>query len=211
MSLFLGKIHYWLYNKIIWFEGIEDEIVKNAKSKYNDIDDLVISINNRFGKSTGRQTLDEVIDNSNIHGWLQQKIQSAELRQAALVTELLKREPSNKTELLKIYREQGEAAAREYKGSADTPQEIFNALNDFILEGMPCDRVNEVISSSDVEFVWQTTMCLHRPYWNEVEGDVQNFHDFREVWVKAFVKTVNSEYKYEKSEGGINKIISNVL
>ncbi|HEY9062968.1 MAG TPA: hypothetical protein VIO64_21095 [Pseudobacteroides sp.] len=211
MSLFLGKIHYWLYNKILWFEGIEDEIVNNAKSKYKDMDDLVSSINNRFGKSTGRQPLEEVIDNSNIHGWLQQKIESAELRQAALVTELLKREPSNKAEFLRIYREQGEAAAREYRSSADTPQEIFNALNDFILEGMPCDRVNEIVSSNDVEFVWQTTMCLHRPHWNQVEGDVQNFYDLREAWVKGFVETINSEYKYKKSEGGINKIFSTAL
>ena len=28
MSLFLGKIHYWLFNKIKWFEGIEDELLR---------------------------------------------------------------------------------------------------------------------------------------------------------------------------------------
>ena len=27
MSLFLGKIHYWLFNKILWFENLEEEII----------------------------------------------------------------------------------------------------------------------------------------------------------------------------------------
>ena len=30
MSLFLGKIHYWLFNKVLWFEGLEDEIIQFA-------------------------------------------------------------------------------------------------------------------------------------------------------------------------------------
>ena len=29
MSLFLGKIHYWLFNKILWFENLEEEIIKS--------------------------------------------------------------------------------------------------------------------------------------------------------------------------------------
>lgn len=31
MSLFLGKIHYWLFNKITWFENLEKEVVKLAE------------------------------------------------------------------------------------------------------------------------------------------------------------------------------------
>ena len=31
MSLFLGKIHYWLFNKILWFEKLEDEIIEINK------------------------------------------------------------------------------------------------------------------------------------------------------------------------------------
>ena len=33
MSLFLGKIHYWLFNKILWFEKLEDEIIDLAKKR----------------------------------------------------------------------------------------------------------------------------------------------------------------------------------
>ena len=206
MSLFLGKIHYWLYNKILWFESMEEEIIEIAKAKDNMAGDLVKHINNQFGAPTGKKPLEEIIDTSNIHGWLQQKIQSAELRQAALITELLKWSNSYKEELADIFSKQGAAAANEYGDNAATPEEAFKALNDFILEGMPCDRVNEVVTSNNDEFTWQTTTCLHKPYWDRVGGDIQNFYDLREAWIKAFVETVNKEFKYERSQDGLNKI-----
>jgi hypothetical protein len=207
MSLFLGKIHYWLYNKILWFEEIEDKIVKSVEKEDKIIGDLVNHVNSQFGAAIGGKPLEEIIDNSNIHGWLQAKIESAELRQAALITEILKWNCSYKSKLLEIYKDQGEAAAREYNGNVDSPEKIFNAMNDFILEGMPCDRVNEIVTSNDDQFVWKTTMCLHKPYWNRVAGDIQNFYKLRQAWIKGFVEAINSEYTYEKSEGGINRII----
>lgn len=207
MSLFLGKIHFWLYNKIIWFERIEDQIIKTIKDEDNEIEALVGQIQDQFGAPTGGKPLEEIIDTSNIHGWLQQRIESAELRQAALVTELLKRRSEYKTDLLKIYAQQGEEAAREYANTADSPGEIFGALNDFLLEGMPCDRVNEVVADNADELSWETTTCLHQPYWKRIGGDVQKFYDLREVWIKSFVKTINPEFRYVKSEDGLNKII----
>ncbi len=33
MSLYLGKIHYWLFNKIVWFENLEKEVIKLAQAK----------------------------------------------------------------------------------------------------------------------------------------------------------------------------------
>lgn len=207
MSLFLGKIHYWLYNKILWVEEIEDEIIKSAKAQDETVSALVKHINSQFGEPTAGKPLDEMIDQSNIHGWLQQRIESAELRQAALVTGLLKSRPGYKAEFVKLFAQQGAKAATEYQGHADSPEEIFNALNDFILEGMPCDRVNEVILNNDSEFSWRTTTCLHEPYWTRAGGDVQNFYGLREAWIKAFVGTINNRFNYEKSENGLNRIV----
>jgi len=207
VSLFLGKIHYWLYNKILFLEDLEEQIIQSVKEQDKDIDALVNHINGQFSSPTEGKPLEEIIDTSNIHGWLQIKIESAELRQAMLITELLKWKSAYKTDLLKKYSEQGKAAAHEYLNSVDSPEEIFKALNDFLLEGMPCDRVNEVVKSIDDEFSWETTMCLHKDYWNRVGGNVQNFYDLREVWIKAFVENINSEFRYEKSNDGLNRIV----
>lgn len=40
MSLFLGIIHHWLYNKILWYEETESEIIKLADHQVEDIEGL---------------------------------------------------------------------------------------------------------------------------------------------------------------------------
>ena len=49
MSLFLGKIHYWLFNKILWFENLEEEIIKIAKSEGLDIEGVKSEIEAKYG------------------------------------------------------------------------------------------------------------------------------------------------------------------
>lgn len=206
MSLFLGKIHHWLYNKILRYEALEAEIIERARLAGTEIDAVVSRINSAFGPPTSGQPLDEVVDTSNIHGWLQERIESAELRQAALTTELLKQNPEYKADILDIYTAQGRNAAKEYQGVTESPEDVFKALNDFILEGMPCDRVSLEIDNTEREYTWETTRCLHQPHWTRVGGDVQNFYDFRNAWIRAFVETINDKLTYEKTDEGLNKI-----
>ena len=89
MSLYLGKVHYWLFNKILWFEGLENEIITLAKNEGLDIDNLSKEINDKYGEQTPKLPLEEMIDTSNIHGWLQEKISSAEGRMAAWTTKII--------------------------------------------------------------------------------------------------------------------------
>ncbi|OPX44917.1 hypothetical protein CLHUN_11490 [Ruminiclostridium hungatei] len=206
MSLFLGKIHFWLYNKILWAEKIEESIIEWAGGKGMPVDRWIAENNEKFGASMGKEPLENIIDTSNIHGWLQTRIESAELRQAALVTGILEQSSAYKDELLGLYREQGEKAAAQYPEKPDTPEEVFNALNDFILEGMPCDRVNEVAVSSEYEFVWRTTTCLHTPYWERVKGDIRHFYELRKAWVAAFVGAVSPGFKYSSPSEGLHRI-----
>ena len=49
MSLFLGKIHYWLFNKIVWFEGLEKEVIGLAKSENLNIDAISDEITKKYG------------------------------------------------------------------------------------------------------------------------------------------------------------------
>ena len=207
MSLFLGKIHFWLYNKILWAEKAEEEIIKWAKKQNLPVENWVQQNIERYGAPLGNKPLEEVIDTSNIHGWLQERIEGAELRQAALVTAILEENQSFKEDLVDIFKRQGEAAAKEQRAIPGLPEEIFNALFDFVLEGMPCDRVNEVVSSDENEFVWETTTCLHKPYWEQVKGDVRNFYALRDVWVSAFVNTLNPAFSYQRTEDKKNKIV----
>lgn len=170
MSLFLGKIHYWLFNKVLWFEGLEDEIIQFANDNGIDIDKLKAEINFKYGQKLPEKNLEEMIDTSNIHGWLQDKINSAEGRMAAWINIIL------------------------------------NNNNDYILDGMPCDRVNEIITSSEQSIMWRKRICVHKDIWEGEGISVDIFYKLREEWINAFVNEIDNSYEYIKSEDNIQAI-----
>ena len=207
MSSTLGQIHHWLYDKIVISEKIDEDIIGWANSQGLPASDWMEQIIEKYGKPTGAKSLKSIIDRSNIHMWLFERMKSAELRQAALITAVLKENPGYKQNLAEIFRQHGEKSAREYQEAfPNNPEEIYIVLNDFILEGMPSDRVNEILSGNENVIIWRTTKCLHKPYWDEVNGDVEHFYDLREAWVKAFVEAINPEFSYERRPGGNHKI-----
>ncbi|KAJ50871.1 hypothetical protein BD780_003686 [Clostridium tetanomorphum] len=199
MSLFLGKIHYWLFDKIRWFEGLEKEIVDWAEDKGDfPIHNWKNEIYGKYGEPTENKPLEDIIDTSNIHGWLQDKIARAEGRQAAWVTRIINTSEEYKNELINIFRVQGNKLGKEYgkKFTPLLPVEVFNILNDFILEGMPCDRVNEELENDENIYKWRMRVCLHTAYWEEEKGNVDNFYELREEWIKSFISALSNNFIY---------------
>ncbi|AKN33610.1 hypothetical protein Ccar_23430 [Clostridium carboxidivorans P7] len=201
MSLFLGKIHYWLFDKIKWFEGLESDIVSWAEHKGLPVDNWKQEIYKDFGHPVEDKPLEDMIDTSNIHGWLQDKISKAEGRQAAWVTKILNSSKEYKNDLISIFEKQGNKLGIEYseKSIPNSPQEIYNIINDFILEGMPCDRVTEELESDSTVYIWRTNLCLHSKYWDSVHGDVNNFYILRDAWITSFIKALNFNFSYNVS------------
>ena len=209
MSLYLGKVHYWLFNKILWFEGLENEIITLAKNEGLDIDNLSKEINDKYGEQTPQLPLEEMIDTSNIHGWLQEKISSAEGRMAAWTTKIINNNSEVTLKMENIYTQQGIKAAKEVKDKGielDTAVDIFNSINDYILDGMPCDRVNEVVISEENVVEWNRRICVHRDIWNKEQGDVNYFYKLRSLWIKAFVTEINPNFEYIEREDGVKVI-----
>lgn len=208
MSLFLGKIHYWLFNKVLWFEGLEGEIIKLAKDKGIDVEKLEAEINSKYGVKTPNKNLEDMIDTSNIHGWLQGKIHSAEGRMAAWTKVILENNQDYILDMRKVYENQGVNAANEAKENLENinAETIFNSMNDYILDGMPCDRVNEVIDSSEESIMWKRRVCVHKNIWENEGILVDVFYELREHWINAFVNTMNNDYEYVKLEDNIQSI-----
>lgn len=199
MSLFLGKIHYWLFNKIKWFEVLECDIVKLAKDEGIYTEEINTEINNKYGERLPNKPLEEIIDTSNIHGWLQAKINSAEGRMAAWTSVIISNDKDNIEKIDKVYKNQGIKAANEIKASEKTytnAEEIYNLMNDYVLDGMPCDRVNVIEESSKELVKWTRRICVHKDIWNAENIDVSYFYDSRATWIKAFVNELNKEFEY---------------
>lgn len=207
MSLFLGKIHYWLYNKVIKYESIEKEIIEWTEIKNLDLTDYLSKLHEHYGKPLDNRPLEEIIDTSNIHGWLQNKINKAEIRQASLITKILRIDNEHKTDLIEIYRTKGVEAAQDYKSiNPNRPAEMYKILNDVILEGMPCDNVSRVLDNTNEEYIWETTMCLHKDHWDKVGGEVDNFYELRDNWISEFVKSLNPNFRYTRIDAKTQKI-----
>lgn len=208
MSLFLGKIHYWLFNKILWFEALEDKIIKLAKNEGLDVDKLEVEINQKYGEKLANKNLEDMIDTSNIHGWLQSKIHSAEGRTAAWTNVILSNNKDAILGMKNIYIEQGINAAKEAKVKLSniTAEDIFNSMNDYILDGMPCDRVNEVITSNAEIVEWKRRVCVHKEVWENEGVLVDIFYNLRNEWINKFVIEMNNEYEYVQLDENIQVI-----
>ena len=202
MSLFLGKIHYWLFNKILWFDNLENEIVELAKAENIDISQIQAHINAKYGEKLQNRNLEEIIDESNIHGWLQNKIHVSEGRMAAWTKFMIDNSPNNLAKIEEVYRLQGIKAAKEVKENKSEfdAKSMFNHLSDYLLDGMPCDRVNEVLVNEADEVKWAKRACVHKDVWSAEDMDVKVFYDLRNVWTKAFVNELDSSYEYNVAD-----------
>jgi len=205
MSAFLGKIHYWLYNKIELHEKLAEELLSSAMEKGYDVEALKAAGYEKYGAPTVG-ALEDAIDHGNIHGWLQERIHSVEGRIAFTVTALLNTGAMDIGEMSQVFSRNGKAYADGLDATGLSPQDMHRLVFDFMLEGMPCDRVSETLSNNDEEFSWRATRCLHSDFWDAEGGDVANYHALRDAWIKRFVDSSGSGFSYSRTADGISVI-----
>ncbi|MBU3810761.1 MAG: hypothetical protein H9893_03815 [Candidatus Niameybacter stercoravium] len=184
MSAFLGPIHYWLYNKIQHQQSLVDQVIAFGEEKYHL--SLEEQCNEKYGL-TERRNLEEVIDESNIHGWLQIQVSRVEYKLAYCVTELLKQEGMELEKLQAIFYKQGVEKRQVLEKGLNIAQ-LFKVIQDTLLNGMPCDHAEVVVEQDENCIVWQRRVCVHQKYWDEVGGNVHNYYGLIEAWLTGFVE-----------------------
>ena len=203
MSAFLGKIHYWLYNKILLQEKLLEEIATAVEKKNKDISAIFNESESTFGKAV-KGELEEIIEHQNIHGWLSECIRSVEGRLAFTVTSLMKRELICKEELIDLFYEDAKKRGDAQLQRMSTAEACFDLIFDYMLEGMPCDRVNQIISSTEDEISWQTTRDIHKEFWDCVGGDIAIYHEIRTAWINGLLYA--GGFSYQRNDNGLNVI-----
>ena len=172
MSLVLGPIHYWLYNKIRFQEEITSAIAEQLPNEGK---------SDRYVRNL--VPLEQAVDTANIHGSLQKMIHDAEERNAGLVTELLNSGISMK-EMEKVARRTGEKHAASVSSAIDA----YKALDDLLLNGMPCDRVSVILDQGEDEVVFSLVEDIHGDSWNAMEGDVANYYILRKAAANGAIR-----------------------
>ena len=192
MSAFLGPIHHWLYNKVKiqneMAERILNECVgeENRESYENEI--LV-----KIGEFSVKP-LEEIIDEINIHGWLQDKVSYVERKISIVVTNLLKDESDAAEKILDCMNNMGEEMGNQLS-DITSPEAVYKILNDLLVDGMPCDHINQLTSKEEDKVEWLQTRCIHSQYWDEVKGDVANYYAIRNAFVTGLLSHTPIRYR----------------
>ncbi len=194
MSAFLGPIHYWLYNKIRLQQEIIDDLYRLGEDCSPTLQAVAES---RFGRIEDKP-LEELIDQGNIHGWLQERVSQVEYKYAFVVTELIKHLPEAMQALNRLLYRSGEnqATALHPQHNVSKANELYKLVSDLLLDGMPCDHANRLLTQKDDSITWTRNLCVHAPYWEELGGDISIYYELRQSWLKGFVKEFG--YSLEK-------------
>lgn len=189
MSAFIGPIHYWLFGKIRLLEERQAFLLQNVTEMCGSTaEELHEQVNQMYGRPLPDQDLAELISHDNIHGWLQRQINLAESREASFIKLLLETCGGAAEDIVeRSYDEHGRkvgASAKETgRYTLDSSEGVFRALNDYYLNGMPCDAGESVMSS-------------HQSNWKRAGMDETEMSRYYQKWLKGFVMGFNPDYEY---------------
>ena len=185
MSAFLAPIHFWMYDKILIAQkltfSVEEKFLN--KEERDEVESLFPALIS--------EDLGEVIDQSNIHGWLHMAVSNVEIRFAYVVKKLLDKKISLE-EIKKVAFEYG-TTFPEYEISS--LQDAYELLMDTLLDGLPCDVSISVIREEEKELEFVLYNDIHKQYFNEFEMEVSLYHELREAFVNGLFKKYPLKYK----------------
>lgn len=192
MSAFLGPIHHWLYNKIKFLDELIKYIVDFVADKeYGE--KLMCQMNQRYGEIENGELAD-IVDEANIHGWLQERINVVENRLAYLITVITNDRPDRIMDINDAVYEFGKKHAVK-KGI--TVKEAYSYIENLLLNGMPCDKVNDITNEDENAVQWYQTVDIHAPYWKMINGNVDLYYSIRESLVIGMLE--NSGVTYQQT------------
>lgn len=203
MSAFLGYIHYWLYHKINRVVEREQLLYDKAQEVCGvSAEELQAEVWQIYGMPVEGK-LEDLIDHQNIHGWLQRQIIIAETREATFIKELINTcGESAYTLAIEAFAEHGklcgEHAKVQGKYEIDSAGGIYKALNDYILNGMPCDQVDTVTINEPDKLVWEGDVCLQERNWAKAGVDKKRMKKLYQQWITQFVLALNPAFMYQQ-------------
>lgn len=195
MSAFLAPIHFWMYDKILIAQELTFKLEEKFlnKEEREEVESLFPGL---YSKD-----LEEVIDQSNIHGWLHTAVSNIEIRFAYIVKTLLDRGISLE-EIKKVAFEYGKSFPEQEVSSL---KDAYELLMDILLDGLPCDVSISVSREEENELEFILYNDIHKQYFNEFNLEVSLYHEIREAFVNGIFERYSLKYKNISDS---NKLIS---
>jgi len=212
MSAFLGHIHYWLYNKIRLVTERESRLYEAVGALCGDTaEEVREQVYQSYGYPLPHKDLAELIDQTNIHGWLQRQINIAETREAATIQAFASQCGSAAVEAItqvvaRQGQECGHEAADSGKYNLTGAAGLYQALNDYRLNGMPCDQNDVIVANEPNEIIWHSQENLAARNWQRAAADSTLLQALVDQWIDAFVTAANPAFLYSREDEGAIQI-----
>lgn len=78
-----------------------------------------------------------------------------------------------------------------------TVKEAYSYIENLLLNGMPCDKVNDITNEDENAVQWYQTVDIHAPYWKMINGNVDLYYSIRESLVIGMLE--NSGVTYQQT------------
>ncbi|MEK6589491.1 MAG: hypothetical protein AABZ11_02325 [Nitrospinota bacterium] len=202
MSAFLGPIHYWMYEKIRNTLSRKAAIFSAFYEKYgSEVESVCGKTRQEIESEDNGRPLDQLIGDSPIHGWLANKIREVETEEAQMVKALLNKYADRDLIEEAAYwhgRGKGVEAKEKYDPEGNI-EELYDAVNNYFLDGMPCDQVTE-IELQNGSLINRHSDCLHRDCWNNAGVSAELMCTLSRKWIDGFCESLNSKFKHTGKE-----------
>lgn len=192
MSAFLGPIHYMLFAKIKFQDNFCNFLTDKANLKK---DNFRLEIEENTYVIPERD-LSEIVDLNNIHMSLQEMIGEVEYKLVYVVEKIEREGIFLFDEILSLAWDYGKIVGENEFDSEFKINEVYNFLSSKLLNGMPCDRVQEIISNDENEICWRDRMDIHEVFWDNLDRSSRDFYRIREQIISGMLE--NSDFKFEE-------------
>jgi len=201
MSMFLGPIHYMMFNKIKIAAGRAAAVISAFEKKYpaETGETVQAALPDGVVDFSGA-VLDEILGDKPIHGFLQSLIDRVETSEASLVTALLYRFPDDAKELLTdAFRSHGAETASAVQAES-AGQSVENMLMQHYLEGMPCDPGGSYQTDGNGSITVEHSDCLHKHKWESAGAPFETMCELLDAWVEGFAAALEPGIKLERTQ-----------
>ena len=209
MSQFLGPIHHLMWDRIKLVNDRDRFVGDRVVSELGDpgAEQVVSKARAEFGFAWNDKPLEEQVGDESIHGFLQDKVDRAEISEAALVSAVSSAFGEAGVDILEksFYRHGEEFGANlidEAGVEIDDLEGIEEILDTYLLEGMPCDGgVSSTIDGTGTLLISRPD-ALHKFYWERVSAEPGLMANLGGKWIAGLIHSINPGFTFERTHVG---------
>ncbi|MBE6080500.1 MAG: hypothetical protein E7204_06660, partial [Veillonella sp.] len=77
-----------------------------------------------------------------------------------------------------------------------TPQEIYQIMQNYYLNGMPCDDGDTILADTADEYVWEGSHANQKGNWAKAGVDQTFMMAAYQAWFQGFVSAADPKFKF---------------